>query len=329
MVDIAFCYIYVKLAQKYILTLYIKKEFCQMSANFEYYKIFYYVAKYQNLTQAADALMSSQPAITRSIKNLENELGCRLFVRSSHGVSLTKEGELLYKHVTPACELLFKGEEDLNTVLGLKEGQLYIGATETALHCYLLDKLEKFHHLYPGVHIKISNQTTPTTFHDFKSGKIDLALVTTPCNYTEPFRLTPVKTFNDVLVGNRDYAHMARQTWHLAELSKYPLVSLSRDTMSYQFIQKLYAAYQVPLRLDIELASAHLILPLIRHGLGIGFIPEEMAQPALDSGELVKINLYERIPPRQICYVRDASRSMNAATRKLLELMPGEPELKF
>lgn len=295
-----------------------------MSANFEYYKIFYYVAKYKNLTQAADALMTSQPAITRSIKNLENELGCRLFIRSSHGVTLTREGELLYRHVTPACELLFKGEEDLNTVLGLKEGQLYIGATETALHCYLLEKLEKFHHLYPGVHIKISNQTTPMTFHEFKAGKIDLALVTTPCNCSEPYHLTPVKTFNDVLVGNREYARMARQTWHLSELSKYPLVSLSRDTMSYQFIQKFYASCQVPLRLDIELASAHLIMPVILHGLGIGFIPEEMARPALVSGELVQIPLYEHIPARQICYIRDLSRSMNAATRKLLELMPAD-----
>lgn len=303
------------------------KEFFIMSANFEYYKIFYYVARYQNLTQAADALMTSQPAITRSIKNLENELGCRLFIRSSHGVSLTQEGEILYKHVTPACELLFKGEEDLSTVLGLKDGIVYIGATETALHCYLLNKLEIFHQLYPGVRIKISNQTTPMTFHDFKAGKIDLAMVTTPCNCMEPLKLTPVKTFNDVLVGNREYAHMAKKTWHLSDLEKYPLVSLSRNTMSYQFIQKFYAAHNQPLRLDIELASAHLVLPVILHGLGIGYIPEEMARHALDNGDLVKINLYEQIPPRQICVVRDMSRSMNAATRKLLELMPAETTL--
>ena len=122
---------------------------------------------------------------------------------------------------------------------------------------------------------------------------------------------------------------MARQTWHLADLAKYPLVSLSRDTMSYQFIQKFYAANQVPLKLDIELASAHLIMPVILHGLGIGFIPEEMARHALDDGDLVQIHLYETIPPRQICYIRDASRSMNAATRKLIELMPPEPELEL
>lgn len=295
-----------------------------MSANFEYYKIFYYVARYGNLTQAADALMSSQPAITRSIKNLENELGCRLFIRSSHGVSLTQEGEILYKHVSPACELLFKGEEDLNTVLGLKEGSLYIGATETALHCYLLNKLQVFHQLYPGVRIKIANQTTPMTFHDFKAGKIDLAMVTTPCNCTAPLKLTPVKTFNDVLVGNNEYAHMAKKTWHLADLEQYPLVSLSRNTMTYQFIQKFYAANNLQLKLDIELASAHLVLPVILHGLGIGFIPEEMARPALNEHRLVKINLYEKIPPRQICVIRDMSRSMNAATKKLLELMPSE-----
>ena len=303
------------------------KEFFNMSANFEYYKIFYYVARYQNLTQAADALMTSQPAITRSIKNLENELGCRLFIRSSHGVSLTSEGEALYRHVAPACDLLFKGEEDLNTILGLKDGIIYIGVTETALHCYLLKKLAVFHQLYPGVRIKLSNQTTPMTFHDFKAGKIDLALVTTPCNCTKPLKLTPVKTFCDVLVGNREYADMAKKTWHLADLAKYPLVSLSRNTMSYQFFQKFYAANNQPMHIDIELASANLILPVISQGLGIGYIPEEMAAHALETGELVKINLYEKLPPRQICIVRDISRSMNAATRKLLELMPAEKKL--
>lgn len=297
-----------------------------MSANFEYYKIFYYVAYYQNLTQAAEALMTSQPAVTRSIKNLENELGCRLFIRSSHGVTLTSEGKTLYKHVLPACEHLFKGEEDLNNVLGLKEGIIYIGATETALHCYLLRKLELFHQLYPGVRIKISNQTTPTTFHDFKAGKIDLAMVTTPCNCTPPLKLTPVKTFRDVLVGNKEYAHLSKKMWHLAELEKYPLVSLTSNTMSYQFLHKFYTNNHQPLKIDIELATANLILPVILHGLGIGYIPEEMAHAALESGELFKIDLYEPIPPRQICIVRDTSRSINVATKKLLELMPAEVE---
>ncbi len=52
-----------------------------MSASFDYYRTFYYVAKYKNFTRAATMLLSSQPSVTRSIQNLESELGCRLFIR--------------------------------------------------------------------------------------------------------------------------------------------------------------------------------------------------------------------------------------------------------
>lgn len=104
-----------------------------MAANFEYYKIFYYVAKYQNFTLAAKALLSSQPSVSRCMQALETELGCRLFVRTKRGVSLTAEGEQLYKYVAPACEQIFKGEENIGGTLGYQNGSVYIGVTETAL----------------------------------------------------------------------------------------------------------------------------------------------------------------------------------------------------
>lgn len=63
-----------------------------MNANFEYYKVFYYVSKYENLTKAASVLKTSQPAVTRTIHNLENILGCRLFTRSKSGMKLTPGG---------------------------------------------------------------------------------------------------------------------------------------------------------------------------------------------------------------------------------------------
>lgn len=92
-----------------------------MSVNFEYYKIFYYVAKYKSITQAASLLYSSQPSISRMIKILEQELGCTLFIRTRKGVALTPEGEELFDHVAPACEELFVGEELLSRSYGLRE----------------------------------------------------------------------------------------------------------------------------------------------------------------------------------------------------------------
>ena len=73
-----------------------------MAANFEYYRIFYYVPRYKSFTKAATFLMSSQPAISRCMKILEHELGCMLFIRTKKGVSLTPEGDALYNTVSLA-----------------------------------------------------------------------------------------------------------------------------------------------------------------------------------------------------------------------------------
>ena len=81
-----------------------------MAVNYEYYRCFYYVAKYKNLTRAASAIMSSQPNVTRVMHNLEHELGCRLITRSNRGIALTEEGERLYQHVAAAIAHLQQGE---------------------------------------------------------------------------------------------------------------------------------------------------------------------------------------------------------------------------
>ncbi len=70
-----------------------------MSANFEYYKVFYYVAKFRNITTAARELSLTQPSVTKAIQNLETQLDCRLFTRSKRGVTLTTEGEMIYQRI--------------------------------------------------------------------------------------------------------------------------------------------------------------------------------------------------------------------------------------
>lgn len=112
-----------------------------MLTSLEYYRIFYYVAKYRNFTRAADVLLTSQPTVTRTIKNLESDLGCRLFVRGKRGVTLTTEGELLYSYIAPAYEKILKGEEKLGGETSLQGGSVYVSATETSLHWFPFGKI--------------------------------------------------------------------------------------------------------------------------------------------------------------------------------------------
>lgn len=129
--------------------------------SYDYYRIFYYVAQYKSFTKAAQMLDNNQPNITRCMNNLESEIGCKLFIRSNRGISLTPEGQRLYEHVAAGCEQFAAGECELAKDKGLERGLINIGASETALRLILLDKLETFHETYPHVRLKISNHSSP------------------------------------------------------------------------------------------------------------------------------------------------------------------------
>lgn len=122
-----------------------------MYINYEYYRVFFYVAKYRNFTRASEALLSNQPNITRTVKKLENELGCTLFVRSNRGVTLTPEGERLYVHIQAAVEQIQAGEEAVALEKGLESGTVSIGVSEVALRSFLLPVLKKYRQQYPKI----------------------------------------------------------------------------------------------------------------------------------------------------------------------------------
>ena len=150
-----------------------------MEITYDYYRIFYYVAKYKSFSKAATILMSSQPNISRFMSNLESQLGRKLFIRSNRGVTLTLEGQKLYHHVSIAFQHLQAAEMELAQDRSLEHGILTLSASEIALHLLLLPVLSKFHQTYPGIRLRISNHSTPEAIQAVKSGTADLAVVST------------------------------------------------------------------------------------------------------------------------------------------------------
>lgn len=292
-----------------------------MAVNFEYYRIFYYVAKYRNMTQAAAALMSSQPNVTRVINNLESELGCRLIVRTNRGITLTAEGEQLYRHVGIAFEQLQMGEAELSQNAGLQSGILYIGASETALHGLLLPVLSKFHEQYPAVRLKIFNHSTPQALNALKSGQIDFAVITSPAKLNGSLQVIELKAINEILIASPKFSNLANKKVHLKDLEQYPLISLAQNTRTYELYNKFYLDHNLEWNPDIEVATSDLILPMVKHNLGLGFIPSEFAIDAINKGEIIEIKLYEKTPQRHICLVQDHHRGLSIAARAMRDML--------
>ncbi|MFW5672906.1 MAG: LysR family transcriptional regulator, partial [Acetivibrio ethanolgignens] len=145
----------------------------RLDINLEYYKIFYYVGKLGGISLAAEELSISQPAVSQAVKQLERCLGSTLFIRTSKGVRLTREGEILFSYIKNGYEMIKFGENRLKNIQNLEMGEIRIGASDMTLQFYLLPFLERFHERYPGIKIQVTNAPTPSTIKYLQEGKID------------------------------------------------------------------------------------------------------------------------------------------------------------
>ncbi|MCI8371621.1 MAG: LysR family transcriptional regulator [Lachnospiraceae bacterium] len=289
--------------------------------NYEYYKIFYYAAKCQNLTQAAQLLGNSQPNLSRTLKLLENQLGISLLIRSNRGIRLTPEGEKLFAHVSIAVEHLQTAEKELQKLQKLEDGIVAIGTSETAMHMLLLPILNQYKKKYPGIKIRISNHLIGQAVQALTNGDVDFAVVATPADIRPPLHQIPVLSFQDILIGGPSYSHLAKVPVSLKDLSACPLVCLGEHTMTYRFYHDFYSRQGLSLKPELEAATTDQILPMIRNDLGIGFLPEIFAKEALEKSEICQIQLKESIPSRQICFIENQNYPLSAAAQELKEML--------
>ena len=292
-----------------------------MTINYDYYRIFYVVAQCRSFTRAAEVLQNNQPNITRCMKNLEQELGCKLFHRSNKGITLTPEGQRFYRRVAAAVEQLQLGEEEIRRDGSLESGSLSISASEAALHMILLDKLSAFRARDPGVHLRITNETTPQAIERLRSGESDFAVITAPLLTGRSLQQTELLRFAEIPVCGPAYSEMAAHGCTLAELARCPLVCLGEGTSTYTFYQSFFNAHGQPFRVDVEAATMDQILPMVEHGLGIGFYPAKLAAPRIGRGELFCIPLELPVPERAISLVEDAARPRSTAMKTMREMI--------
>ena len=289
-----------------------------MYISYDYYRVFYYVAKCGSVSQAAKQLINNQPNLTRAIRNLESELGCALFLRSNRGMRLTPEGERLYNHVRIAFTHIEAGEAEIAESRNLEAGSVYVAASEVALRCLLLPVLKKYRMLYPGVHLRISNHSTPQAIAALKEGTADIAVVTTPTIRTVSLSETEIKPIREVAVCTSHFSDLIGRQVSLSELMQYPLISLGEDTMSYAFYESLFADYRLPYSPDIEAFTADQILPMVEAGLGIGFVPRDFLY---ENANVCVIDLKEEIPERRMVLIKRKDQPLSVAAKELERML--------
>ena len=289
-----------------------------MYISYDYYRIFYYVAKYGNITQAAKILLNNQPNLTRAIKTLESELGCPLFIRNNRGMKLTPEGERLFEHIRIAFENIEAGEAEIIESRNLEKGTVFVAASEVALHCVLLPVLKQYRTLYPGIRLKISNHSTPQAVDAIKNGIADIAVVTTPTLPSAMIEEVTVRKFHEVAVCSAAFSELLGEKVGFAELLSYPMISLGTQTKSFELYSEFFAEEGLRYQPETEAATADQILPMVKADLGIGFIPREFLVGV--EGVFV-IETEKPLPEREIRIVKRHEQTLSIAAKELERLI--------
>jgi len=289
-----------------------------MDINYELYKVFYHVAVTLSFSEASKQLFISQSAVSQSIKVLEKKLNQNLFIRSTKRVQLTPEGEILLRHIEPAINLIQRGENQIMEANSLGGGQLRIGASDTICRYFLVPYLSRFHKEFPGIHIKVANNTSIGCVDLLESGQVDLIFTNYPnSRLGNTGHMTKVRTFQDVFIANRNYFNLENQKLTLRQLLNYPILMLDRKSTTSEYLHALFQQHQLDLVPEIELSSNDLLLDLASIGLGIAFVPDYCLPK--HSTDLFPLSLAEELPSRQLMLVHSEQLPLSPAAKQFLE----------
>lgn len=292
-----------------------------MTENLEYYKVFYYVAKCENLTAAATELSISQPAVSQALKQLERFLGVKLFLRASKGIRLTKEGQLLYEYVKEGYEKIILGEKMVSSMLHLDRGELKIGASDMTLKYYLLPFLEKFHEQYPGIKVTVTNAPTPKTLNLLNQGEIDFGVVSTPFEQKKNLSVRAVRELEDVFVAGRKFIQYKNRMLDLKELEELPIIFLEGVTSTGIYMGDFLCRNGVRISPEFELATSDMIVQFALRSLGVGCVVRDFAEEYLEDGRLFELRFNKIIPKREICVVTKERAYHSRAAQEFLAMI--------
>lgn len=293
-----------------------------MNIDFELYRIFYVVAKNGNITKASKELNISQPAISKSIKNLEEQLGGQLFFRTKRGVILTDEGKEFYKYISQAIEYIYNAENKFSDLVNLETGCIKIGISTTLTKEFLLPYLEKFHYLYPKIDIQIVTSYTDDLMTKLKNGLIDILILNlNNKNYGNDIEIIKCRKIRDCFVVGEKFKSLASQELSFNELNNYPLLLQAKGSSTREFLDDVAKANNITLKPNIELAIYSLVSEFVKIGFGIGYVTRDYVKSAIKNKELFELNLKEKIPNRYIGIALSKNHIPSFSTRKIIKII--------
>lgn len=288
-----------------------------MNVDLELYRVFYVVAKNKHMTKASEELYISQPAISQSIKKLEEQLGGILFLRSNKGMQLTEEGKMFYEYIKGALTLINNAENEFTSFKNLSKGEIKIGCSTTLTKLILIDVLKKFHKEYPNININITNDLTSNLIKNLKIGKLDFVIFNESNVKENSLYLEKIKELKQGFIYNPEF--YKDDVTNFEDLNNLPLILQKGESNSRKLLDYIALKNNVKLIPKMEVVSQELITEFTNIGLGVGFAIIDLAKRNYKNLKELKIN--KKIPNINIYLATNNSLSLTFASKKFIEFL--------
>lgn len=288
-----------------------------MNIDLELYRVFYIVAKNKHMTRASEELHISQPAISQSIKKLEDQLGGTLFLRSNKGMELTEEGKMFYEYVKGALELINNAENEFTSFKDLSKGEIKIGCSTTLTKLVFMEALKDFHLDYPNININITNDLTSNLINDLKLGKLDFVIFNESNIKETNLNLEKIKELKQGFIYNPEFYDDKINTFE--DLNKFPLILQKEESNSRKLLDYIALQNNVKLIPKMEVVSQELITEFTNIGLGVGFTIIDLAKRNYKNLKELKIN--KKIPNINIYLATNKSVSLTFASKMFIKYL--------
>ena len=287
--------------------------------NLNLYKVFYDVCKYGSFSKTAEFTYTTQSAISKSIKKLEEDLETQLFYRNSNGIELTNEGRELFKYVEESFNNLLTAERVILETENLERGTLNIGLPSHIASFFFFDKIIDFHNKYPNVEMKLISGSTGQLLELIDKHEIDLIIDTAPIT-TNNMDLTVMNllTVNYAFICHKDNYNKYKNIKSVKDLEDVPLVLPPKGTTNRKKLDQLFIKYNVTPKKVINIHTSEVILNAVNHDLGVGYLISDIVK---NDSNYKYIKLKEELPTADIVFAYNKKFLTTAPIRFIEEYM--------
>lgn len=287
-----------------------------MPINLHHLRLFTAVVDHGGFTRAAKQLNLSQPAISKSLTELERQLHVRLIDRSGRSVRLTDAGQALHTRARELFGVEKLAERELREIRGLKRGRLRIAASTTIATYMLPSVLGRFHRRRPSVRLSATSANTRAVARLLLESRVDVALVEGPVTH-ERIELVPWKEDELVVIAPHDHPLLAAKTVAPADLERWEFLVRERGSGTREVSERALAAHGVRLRRTIRVGGTESIKQGVVAGLGLAIVSRAAAADQLSLGRIAILPVEGLVIRRTLTRLKLRGRGSTPAAREL------------